>query len=129
MILSEAPQHQPTLTDEDHARVWAPGFVRRRQNGVVDPVVANQAERLAEIRNDHQPLTLQELEAARNKALRGMLRRIFEMKPSELMEAVELLDGEISAKKVTNSSEGEKTVQATRQEMIEKLQGNLKVQK
>lgn len=116
------------LTEEDHRKVFTPGYIQRREKQLVDPVIAAQAQRLAALREDDKPLSMVELEGARNRALRGMVRRMHEMKPAELMEAVEVLEAEIASSKLTGKGEEPEKKQATRQEMIEKLQP-IKVQK
>lgn len=122
------PEIGAKLTEEDHRKVFAPGYMQRREKQLPDPVLAAQAERLAALRADGAPLSLAELEGARNRALKGMIRRMHEMKPAELMEAVEVLEAEIASSKLTGKGDEPEKKQATRQEMIEKLQP-IKVQK
>lgn len=111
------------VPDEKLEHAMTPSYIRNRSKQVQDPVIAAQAQRLAQIRQDDRPLVLNELEAARNRAVREMIRRMNEMKPGEIIDAVELLDGEIASRKVTKG-EDKVDIKATREEMIKKLMGD-----
>jgi len=100
--------------------VFTPGFIKRRDAKELDPVATNKAERVAEIRGDAAPLALAELESARNRTLRAMIRQLPFMKPQEIISAIEVLDSELSSKRVTAGAAQDKT-QPTREEMIKQL--------
>lgn len=87
----------------------------------MDPVVAAKSDRLMELRQDDRPISLEELETARNRALRQGMRRLYEMKPQELIGFVEVLDGEIANRRVVGAETGEKT-KLTRAEMLASMQ-------
>jgi hypothetical protein len=101
----------------------APAFLRRRQNGVQDPIMLAKSDRLSELRQDDRPIALHELEVARNRAVRQMVRRLPEMKPQEVMTCVEVLDAEIAARKIAGAEAPEKR-EVTREEMLQTLQGS-----
>ncbi len=126
--MDEIPQLPPELSDAEHARLLRPAFIRRRENGVQDPIAAAKADRIMELRQDDKPISLGELETARNRALRQMVRRLYEMKPQEVIAAVEVLDSEIAARRVTGADIPGKR-EATREEMIQALNGAKKTSK
>jgi hypothetical protein len=129
-VTEEVPPLPADLTDAEHARLLTPPFIRRRANQLLDPVVIAKADRIAELRQDDKPISLEELETARNRSLRQAIRRMPEMKPHEIVDLVEVLDGEIASRRVSGGESPEKA-QATRAEMIAAVQGakNSEVQK
>ena len=89
------------LSDEDLQRLRIPRSLRRqKEKSTQQGISENKARKLAAIRGDTRPITLRELLAARNRALRLMVRRLGEMKPVEVMQALAMLDGEITAQKI-----------------------------
>lgn len=114
------------LTDQEHAHVFTPAYLRRRTASTLkhhDPILAAKAERIAEIRDDDRPIGMAELENSRNRGLRQMMRRLHEMKPAELISAVEMLDGEIAAQRAAGGGSADE-IKPTREEMLAKLSGS-----
>ena len=111
------------LTDEQHRRVFGTNRVRHMQEKEADrEAAAEVAARIAAIREMDRPLTIEEMEKARNKFLRTMIQRSHEMKPQEVIAAVGVLDGEIAARKVSDEPNSE-SKKPTREEMIRQVQG------
>lgn len=121
--MDEIPPLPAEISDEEHKRLLAPRFIKFADRRLQDPIAAAKADRLAELRQDDKPISIAELEAARNRLVRQGIRRIHEMKPQEIIGFVEVLDGEIASMKVTNS-DAPGVTKATRDEMLKKMQGS-----
>ena len=111
------------MTDEQHERVFSPNAARHRKEKIADrESAADKAAKVMAIREMERPLDLKELEDARNKALRIMITRFHEMKPQEVISAVNVLDGESASHKATNGPDLP-SKEPTREEMLAQLQG------
>lgn len=68
------------------------------------------------------PMSLEELTEAREDAIRVMVLRLPEMKPSEVISAVGVIEGEIAARK-SKSAPQDREAEVSREEMIARIQG------
>lgn len=121
--METVPDLPASLTDEEHKRALTSRILLHRNKPGADPVVAAKGDRLAEIRQDQLPMSIMELEHARNKALREMTRRLYMMKPQEVIAAVSVLDGELAARRVINEDKPAQ-IKKTRDEILREMQGD-----
>lgn len=120
--METVPDLPANLTDEEHARALIPRIVLNRRKVGTDPVLAAKGDRLMEIRQDNLPMTVTELEAAKNRAVREMTRRLAFMKPQEVIAAVSVLDAELSARRVIKDDKPAQ-IRKTREEILREMQG------
>lgn len=108
------------LSDEEHKKLFGGKQVRFKERREAEVAPSEAAKRIDEIRQQSRPLEREELEKARNKAVRMMIGNFHIMKPQEIQAAIQILDSEM-AQLTATETEKTKDEEATRQQMIEQL--------